>query len=219
MASLFDWVILGAGGHAAVLIDCLGPPEDVAIAILEREPQRWGEMVLGVPIVGGDETIGELVERGATHFLVGVGSVGSTALKRRLWALGIKAGLEPLEVRHPSAIISPRASLGPGCQLLAGCVVGTSARLGADVLVNSGAMVEHDCQIGDHVHLATGARVTSTVRIGEGAHIGAGATVRQCLSIGAEAVVGAGAVVVDDVAEGAVVAGVPARPLRRGVER
>jgi acetyltransferase-like isoleucine patch superfamily enzyme len=56
------------------------------------------------------------------------------------------------------------------------------------------------------------------VTIAEGAHVGIGAAVRQGIRIGRNAIVGAGAVVVDDVAAGAVVVGVPARPLRRAVE-
>ena len=52
------------------------------------------------------------------------------------------------------------------------------------------------------------------------AHIGAGATVIQLTRVGEWAVVGAGAVVVKDVADGAVVVGVPAKPVvRRGSGR
>ena len=45
--------------------------------------------------------------------------------------------------------------------------------------------------------------------------IGAGATIRQSINIGESAVVGMGAVVVKDVLAGSVVAGVPARRLRK----
>ena len=50
-------------------------------------------------------------------------------------------------------------------------------------------------------------------RIGEQVYVGLAAVVRDDLSVGARAVIGAGAVA--DVAAGATVVGIPARPLAR----
>lgn len=208
-------VILGGGGHARVVIDCLhasgvaGP-----FGILDADSVRWGQTLLDVPILGGDELLPALVRCGARHFVVGVGGTGDNRPRRRLFELGVAHGLMPLTVRHPSALCSTWAQVGEGSVLCPGAIVNAGAVLGKNVVVNTGAIIEHDCVVGDHVHVATGARVCSTVRIGVGAHIGAGATVRQCLRIGAGALVGAGAVVVKDVEAGAVVAGVPAALLR-----
>ena len=207
-------VILGGGGHARVLLDCLlltGEAE--VIGLLDADPARVGSVVYGFPVLGDDDLLSEMVQRGATHFVVGLGGVSDNEPRRRLFEAGLAAGLLPLSVRHPSAVVSPRAQLGEGCQLLPGCIVNAGAALGRNVLVNSAAVVEHDCSVGDHVHLATGSRLASTVRVGEGAHIGAGATLRQCVSVGSRAVVGAGAVVVKDVSAGVLVVGVPARPI------
>lgn len=206
-------VFLGGGGHARVLIDLmreagLGDPH----GILDADATRWGRDLDGVPILGGDDLLSQLPGRGVTSFVVALGSIRDTAPRRRLFSLALEHGLEPLTLRHPSAVCSAVASLGPGCQLLAGSIVNAGASLGANVIVNSGAIVEHDCVLGDHVHLATGARLASSVNVGAGAHIGIGAVVRQCLSIGEGAVVGAGAVVVRDVATATTVVGVPAAP-------
>jgi UDP-2-acetamido-3-amino-2,3-dideoxy-glucuronate N-acetyltransferase len=51
-------------------------------------------------------------------------------------------------------------------------------------------------------------------RVGRGASIGSGAVVLGGVTIGERALIGAGAVVTADVAAGAVVKGVPARPGR-----
>jgi len=185
--------------------------------LLDPNPQLWGTSSLGVPILGGDELLPDLVARGVDAFVVGVGAVGDNRPRQRLFDLGRGHGLQPLTVMHPAASCSRHAVVGAGCQLLPGAIVNAGATLGVNVLVNSGAIVEHDCEIGDHTHVATGARMASTVRVGVRAHIGAGATVRQGIVIGDEAIVGAGAVVVTDVARGQTVVGVPARPLTRRV--
>lgn len=207
-------IILGGGGHARVLVDCLLDCDAAEIvAVLDADPSLCGESLLGVPIVGSDEHLTRLAAQGATHFVVGLGGAGNNRPRRRLFELGCAAGLLPLAVRHPSAVVSHRAEIGVGSQILPLSVVNAGATLGRNVIVNTGAIIEHDCVVADHVHVASGACLASTVRVGEGAHVGAGATVRQRIVIEAEAVVGAGAVVVRDVAAGTVVAGVPAREI------
>jgi len=207
-------VILGAGGHARVLIDCLLDDDQVRIyGILDPDRQRWGQEMLGIPILGGDLLLPDLKGKGVSHFAVGLGGAGDNHPRQKLFELGLANSFEPLTIAHPSCIRSKWSTIGRGVQLLPGSIINACASLGDNVIVNSSAVVEHDCVIDDHVHIATGAKLASTVHVGSGAHIGAGAVVKQCVSIGAWAVVGAGAMVVRDVSPNITVVGVPARPL------
>lgn len=206
-------VLLGAGGHARSLIDCLEQLQMRPLALLDPDPGQHGSQVFGIPIMGDDSLLPKLVELGADCFAVGVGSTGSNRLRQRLFELAV-VHLPPLTVIHPRAFCSPRASIGAGAQIMAGGVVNAGAELGRNIIVNCGAIVEHDCAIGNHVHIATRAALTGGVRVGAGAFIGAGAVVRQGVRIGEGAIVGAGAVVINDVPQYTVVAGVPAQPLR-----
>ena len=207
-------IVLGGGGHARVLIDSLQLMKSVVIyGVLDADRSLWGQSVLGVPVLGGDDLLPQMIERGVNHFAVGLGSVGNSLVREHLFEMGLASTLKPLSVKHPSSVCSSWAEVGIGVQLFPASVVNAGARLGANVIVNSGAVVEHDCVIGAHAHIATGAKLSGGVRVGAGAHIGAGAVVKQDLSIGERAVVGAGACVVKDVAPDTVVVGVPARPL------
>ena len=201
-------VVLGGGGHASILIDSLQSCGGIKLyGVLDVNSTLWGESLLGVPILGGDNLLPELIEDGVNCFVVGLGSTGDNAPRKSLFDLGSTAKLYPFTVIHSSATYSRWSSIGPGVQLLSGSIVNAGVELGTNVIINSGV-------IGDHVHVATGARLASTVTVGEGAHIGVGATVKQSVSIGEYAIVGAGAVVVKDVFPHSVVAGVPARPMQ-----
>jgi sugar O-acyltransferase (sialic acid O-acetyltransferase NeuD family) len=212
-------IILGGGGHAKVLIDAILACEGIeAVAVLDRDPALWGKDVLGVPVRGSDENIAEYA-KDADAFIVGIGSIGNPQIRMKLFELGLAAGLEPITIIHPRAIVSPFAEIGRGCMLYAGSIVNPGAQIGENVIVNTGAIVEHDCRIGAHAHIATGARLAGTVTVGLGAHIGAGAVVRQNETVGEYAVVGAGAVVTKTVPDGETVVGNPARPLPKETNR
>lgn len=207
---------LGAGGHAKVVLEILQLDRRlVVVGLLDANDALVGHRVLGVPVLGNDTLLPILAKEGVTHFFVGVGTVGNVEPRRRLYEGALSLGLEPASAIHPRATISPSARLGTGATVMAGAVINAEARLGVNVIVNTGAIIEHDCRVGDHVHVASGARLTGGVQVEPGAFIGAGAIVRQGIKIAAGAIIGAGAVVVKDVEPWTVVAGVPARVLRR----
>lgn len=204
-------VVLGGGGHARVLLESLRLSGVRSLAVID--PGLRGRTIDGVPVLGGDELLAEL---GKTHtrFMVGLGAVSDNRPRLRLYERASSAGLIPIAVAHPAAIVSKDAALVPGAMVFPGAVVNSGATVGANAIVNTGAIVEHGCCIGDHAHVASGAILCGDVRVERLAHVGAAAVVRQGLTIGENAVVGAGAVVVRDVLERAVVVGVPAVPLR-----
>jgi len=207
-------VVIGAGGHAQVVLDILRDREQPApCVLLDRDASLWGTEVMGVPILGGDDLLPMLAQNGARDFAVGVASAGVPRLRAQLYEMALAAGLHPIDVIHPRAVRSKWTDAGRGLQMFPGSVVNAGAILGENVTLNTGAIVEHGCRIGDHAHIATGARLAGNVKVGRSAFIGAGAVVRHEIAIGAEAVVGAGAVVIRDVAAGDVVVGNPARVL------
>ena len=216
MTEKIQVVVLGAGGHARVLIDVLEAQGGATIVgLLDADARRWGTEMSGCFIRGGDDRLPELAAAGATHFAVGVAGIGPGPLRARLFQSAIERGLVPLTVVHPSARVSPRAVLEAGAQVFPGAIVNAGARIGANAIVKAGALVEHDGQVGAAAHVASGACLAGGVTVGAGAFVGAGATVIQGIRIGAAAFVAAGAVVVRDVPENALVAGVPARILKR----
>lgn len=115
---------------------------------------------------------------------------------------------------HPSAIISPSATIDEGTVVMAGAILNADTVIGRHCIVNTGASVDHDCQIADFAHIAPHATLAGGVTVGECSWIGAGAVVKQYVNIGRNCIVGAGAVVLNDVPDGTTVVGVPARIIK-----
>lgn len=115
---------------------------------------------------------------------------------------------------HPRAVVSPSATLGDGCLVLANAVIGPDAVLGDGVSVWTNAVLEHHAQAGAFASLAPGALTGGGSRLGARSFLGLNATVKHQVSIGDDIVVGCGALVIDDLIGPCIAIGVPARALR-----
>lgn len=193
-----------------MLIDALRLQSVELLGIADADPDKKGQLLLGVPIVGGDEEIMKYpVEK--IQLVNGIGSVRVNPLRRNLFNHFKSAGYRFASIVHPSAIIAGDVVLSEGAQIMAGAVIQAGCHVGFNTVINTSSVVDHDCYIGDHVHIAPGATLSGGVMVGENTHVGTGATVIQGMRIGRNSLIAAGAVVIRDVKDGTKVMGVPAK--------
>lgn len=205
-------IVLGAGGHAKVLVDALIGAGRPVHGLTDADPAKAGTVVLGVPVLGEDKKVLAFAPE-TVRLVNGIGSVRVPVLRRQLFDSFKKSGYFFERVVHTSAIIAPDVVLAEGAQIMAGVVLQTGCRIGENAIINTRAAVDHDCVIGSHVHLSPGVTLCGNVEVGEGSHIGAGATVIQGVRIGCNCMVAAGAVVIRDIPDGMTVAGLPAKEM------
>lgn len=201
MSAQASVVVIGAGGHAKVVVATLVALGREIAAIVDDDPARHGSSLLGLAVTGpvasfplsGRPAIVAIGDNAARHRVSG-------ALDCRWQA-----------VVHPSAIVHPSVRIGEGAFVAAGAVIQPDSEIGPHSIVNTGATVDHDCRVGGWAHLAPGVHLAGDVKVGAGALVGLGAGIAPGVSIGDWTVLGAGAMAVSDIADRVMAVGVPAR--------
>jgi sugar O-acyltransferase (sialic acid O-acetyltransferase NeuD family) len=191
-------LILGAGGHGRAVCEAA---QDAGFA-----PRGFLDARAPLPPMLGLPVLGDEAAHDGGPLLIALGQ------NRLRLEAAARLGCALPALLHPSAVRARSAELAEGAVVMPRVVLGALARIGRLALVNTGAIIEHDVVLEEGAHVAPGAVLCGGVRVGARAMVGAGAVVAPNLVIGADAVVGAGAAVLADVASGAVVTGVPARP-------
>jgi acetyltransferase EpsM len=208
-----ELLILGAGGHAAVVAESAVRSGWRVVAVASREhpaePSPFGDVEWL-----GDPDTDEVRLRLHAYFARGVhvlAAVGCPETRER-WLRMCGTSARVATVIDPTAVVSPSARIELGAFISTGAVVHARASIGEGAIINTHAVVEHDCVIGGFAHISPGAVLCGSVTVGRAAHVGAGAVVIPGRAIGDHATVGAGAVVARDVTPRTTVIGVPARP-------
>lgn len=115
---------------------------------------------------------------------------------------------------HPSAVVSPSATIDEGTVVMPGALINAEAQIGKHSIINTGVSIDHECVVGDFVHISPHATLCGNVHVGDGSWICAGSTIIQGVSIGRWCTIAAGSVVKRNIPDGAIVAGNPARIIK-----
>ena len=102
---------------------------------------------------------------------------------------------------HPSALISPSASIGNGCIFCPYTIVSSQAKVGDFVSVNCFSGIGHDSSIGQYVTLSGHVDITGNVEVGEGVFIGSGVKTRPRIKIGSNSRIGIGSILTNNIRE------------------
>lgn len=210
MMSTKDVIVVGAGGHAKVVIELLRQSgSNVAYCISGDEEPK---VCLGVPVRTGDVWLEKLRAEGFHRAFV---AIGANQARLRMAGVLKKLQYELVNAISPFALISPSARFGIGVAVMAGAIINAEAEIGDIAIVNTGASIDHDCRIGQAAHIAPQCALAGLVSIGEGCFMGIGSCAIQGVTVGKWSIVGAGAAVTKDLPANVVAIGVPARLVRR----
>ena len=141
-------------------------------------------------------------------------SLGEPELKEKLYYRLKKDGFSFANIIHPTAIISPSATVGRGLILKSHSFISADAVVGENVSIEENGIIGHDSIIGDHCQISANVVVAGGCTIGNSTYIGLSVPIIQGAHIGANSVISMGSVVVRDIPDNVIAVGNPARPMK-----
>ena len=207
-------VIIGSGGHARVVMDMADRQSLETIGFIDdNKPQ--GDLVDGMPILGGAEEIRRIAARESSIGFVA--AIGDNFIRAEIVARvsAMCPGLIWAAIIDPSAVISRRTEIGEGAMIFAGTVINPGVKVGRHAIINNSCSIAHDTEFGAFSSAAPGVLTGGNVSIGEMSHLGVGAAVSHGVKIGAHSIIGSGSALVRDCPAYSIAYGVPAKIIRK----
>jgi acetyltransferase EpsM len=211
------YIVIGAGGHAKVVIEILKAMNAEIEGIVDD--YYTNSFFFGYPVLGKVYEQNWVSKFHAKPDVKCIIAIGNADHRKRAVEQITGQGLSFGIAIHPSAIISSSAVIGQGTVVMANAVVNAFTYIGSHVILNTACTVDHDCQIEDFVHISPGVNLAGGISIGQAAHIGIGSSVIQGVAIGSQSIIGAGACVVNNIPADVVAVGCPAKILKSLNER
>ena len=186
-------VLIGAGGHARVLIDCLLLCGRTILGVVDPNLAQ-GDRIHGTIVLGADDVVFEYSPEKVV-LVNGIGMVEYSCTRKIVGESMRHRGYKFCSVIHPRSIIADHVQLEEGVQIMAGAVVQSGTTIGRDSIINTGVVVDHDCVIGSGSHICPGVTLAGSVTVGNEVMLGCGSTVLPGMGIGSCSVIGAGSLI------------------------
>ncbi len=182
------------------------------IVILDDDPARHGQSILGVQIEGPFDLLGQ-AQPGTAEV---ANMVARTTARREAACRKIKSYSLPF-----APLIDPRVDV-EGVQFGEDITVYQGVSFCAAAVMDEGsvaltqAVIGHGCKVGRWCVVAPGAVINARIDLGDGVYVGTNASILPDLKVGAWATIAANSAVVQNVPPGATVMGVPAQIIMLG---
>ncbi len=206
-------VILGASGHAKVIIDIFRKRNDVTLSGLICDV-NLGKVINDCVIIGTTSALPELSEK--YKFRKGVIAIGNNNLRKAIKdkVTELVPDFEFVCAVHPKANISNFVEVGGGSVIMAGVTVNSNCTIGEHCILNTNSSLDHDSTMDDFAQLGPGVNTGGNVVIGRMSFVGIGSSIAQNVKIGNNTVVGAASFVNKNIGNDELGYGIPYNKVR-----
>lgn len=164
--------IIGASGQGADVLDIINFNQ--SFEVVGFIDKKFGKIndYCGLPILGNDTYIPKLKSIGIYNIVIAALWLKGSKKIENIFKLCGDSNLSFPTIIHPSAKISPTASIGAGCQIFSNVLIGAFSKVGKGCVINNNAIISHDAMIGDFTFISPGAAIAGNVKIGRNCIIG-----------------------------------------------
>jgi sugar O-acyltransferase (sialic acid O-acetyltransferase NeuD family) len=203
--------IVGAGTYGAAIADLAEVCGYSVVGFYDDDLSKVGKSILGKPVLSKLDCERDIHTK--ANYAVAIGDNSVRVFKSK--EIIKHGGIMPCLI-HPKAEISKYAHIGKACIIHALTYIWTSAEIGNFSIISPNVVIAHHTKIGEGSFISTGCSIGAGINIAERVIAGIGSTVMTGVkNIGHDAIIGAGSVVIKDVAATSIVAGVPAKFIRK----
>lgn len=205
-------------------IYCAGGFGQEVLDVARRELEmtgKWSEIVFVDDVSNEDDCNGAPIHRfeylasaEADDVEVVIANGEPTArrmIRQKLEAAALRLG----NVVDTTTVVAESASFSNGVVITPFCSISSKAELAVNVCVNTASIVGHDVKIGPDSVISSMVNLGGECIIGSQTYIGMGALIKERTRIGSNTIIGMGSVVYDDVPDGVIALGNPAKVVRR----
>lgn len=169
-----------------------------------------GEVKYGSEVLNFDEVIddGGLDQ---AEFLI---ATGEPAVRRKIKEKLEQANAKLGQLIDVSTVVADTASFSGGVIITPLCSISSDAVLARNSCVNTMSIIGHDVFIGENSVISSMVNMGGACIVGENSYIGMGALIKEGVKIGSSTIIGMGSVVYNDIPDGVIALGNPARVMR-----
>lgn len=182
-------LVFGAGGHAKSVISVALAQHgwDIVGVVTDDHPIEISE-VLGVPVLGGRETLAGIRESDVRFAFV---AIGDNQTREEISQLLVEYGFQLANIIHPTAQVMTDAVLADGILLHAYSLVGAEADIGQGCIIQPYVSVGHESKVGAYAQFCPGARLGGQTITGIFCFMGPNAVIYPQITLGDHVAIGA----------------------------
>ncbi|MDP8264943.1 MAG: NeuD/PglB/VioB family sugar acetyltransferase [Candidatus Aceula lacicola] len=182
------------------------------IGFVDDNPEAREKECCGVKVLGGREVFDEHKDA----YVLAVPAHPDIYLKRKEIIDGLNIDSKRwATIVHSSCVVSEDTNIGINTIVMPFGFVSTKVNIGNHCVVLSRSIISHDVRIADYCCFGGHVTISGSVKVDEQSYIGSSVTIRENIHIGEKSLVGMGSNVISDVGAKTVVAGNPAKEIRK----
>jgi len=130
--------IIGAGGHAKIIVDLINNLIDYEI--IGFYDDNINKKLYNFKNLGNIKSINNSID----NYVIGI---GDDLIRKNIYKNN--KNLNYCTLIHPSSIISKNSKIGKGTVICAGSIIQTDVNIGKHCIINTNSNIDHECVIGD----------------------------------------------------------------------